>query len=513
MALKQQFDRKNILIFPWYIADLTLTKDISSIANGHKVKDSLVVIENDYFKYSLDTETVKETALAILNKLVSDPKYFSKAKKMIYDLGDELLAFGNKVKKIDLVNLSDENLLEIYKEYSQHLKAMRTWGWIPAIIDGTTESFLTDMIMAKFGEFLKSIGQEDKIAAYYSLLSTSEKKSEVQTEEVARLDLLLKIIKDKNSAIILELIKANKSEEIKIQFPKYYELLGRHLKDFSWLPFAYIGPVMSWEYLFKLLNDNLKSGEIKDQKQKIVNHYKIIKKEKAALIKKLKLPADLQYIFQISTEFMFIKDYRKGVYQKSYVYMDPVMAEIAKRLGLTLKQVKFLTYEEVADALLNNKADFYRQIVEQRQIKCCYYATDGEITVYQGEECDKVISRHLAAVAQTDYSALKELKGMTAYPGKVTGIAKIVLLEKDVAKVQPGDILVSSATNPDLIVAMKKAAAFVTDTGGITSHAAIVSRELKTPCVLGTQHATKVIKDGDLVEVDADHGIVKILNK
>ncbi len=86
---------------------------------------------------------------------------------------------------------------------------------------------------------------------------------------------------------------------------------------------------------------------------------------------------------------------------------------------------------------------------------------------------------------------------MTAYPGKVTGTAKIVLLEKDVSKVQAGDILVSSATNPDLIAAMKRAAAFVTDTGGITCHAAIVSRELKKPCIIGTQHATKVIKDGD----------------
>ncbi len=94
---------------------------------------------------------------------------------------------------------------------------------------------------------------------------------------------------------------------------------------------------MSWEYLFKLINDNLNSGDIKAQKEKIINHYKSIKKDKAALIKKLKLPADLQYIFQISTEFMFIKDYRKGIYQKSYVYMDPVMAEIAKDLSLNFK--------------------------------------------------------------------------------------------------------------------------------------------------------------------------------
>jgi pyruvate,water dikinase len=59
---------------------------------------------------------------------------------------------------------------------------------------------------------------------------------------------------------------------------------------------------------------------------------------------------------------------------------------------------------------------------------------------------------------------------------------------------------------------MEKAAAFITDEGGITCHAAIVSRELKKPCIIGTKIATQVLKDGDLVEVDANNGVVKIMN-
>jgi len=76
-------------------------------------------------------------------------------------------------------------------------------------------------------------------------------------------------------------------------------------------------------------------------------------------------------------------------------------------------------------------------------------------------------------------------------------------------KMRQGDVLVSGSTNPDLLPAMKKAAAFVTDIGGITSHAAIVARELRIPCVVGAKIATKVLKDGDKVNVDANHGIVK----
>ena len=70
-------------------------------------------------------------------------------------------------------------------------------------------------------------------------------------------------------------------------------------------------------------------------------------------------------------------------------------------------------------------------------------------------------------------------------------------------------VLVTSMTRPEMVVAMEKAAAIVTDEGGITSHAAIVSRELKIPCIIGTKVATKILKNGDLVEVDAFKGIVR----
>ena len=73
--------------------------------------------------------------------------------------------------------------------------------------------------------------------------------------------------------------------------------------------------------------------------------------------------------------------------------------------------------------------------------------------------------------------------------------------------------MVAIQTMPELLPAMNKAVAFVTDIGGITSHAAIVAREMKKPCVIGTRIGTKILKDGDRVEVDATKGIVKKLWK
>lgn len=98
------------------------------------------------------------------------------------------------------------------------------------------------------------------------------------------------------------------------------------------------------------------------------------------------------------------------------------------------------------------------------------------------------------------------LKGDPASPGIASGPVRIVLSIKDIEKVMPGDVLVAPQTNPDYVPAMKKASAIVTDSGGRTSHAAIVSRELGIPAVVGTQEATGKLKNGNVITVDGTKG-------
>ena len=107
---------------------------------------------------------------------------------------------------------------------------------------------------------------------------------------------------------------------------------------------------------------------------------------------------------------------------------------------------------------------------------------------------------------------IQEISGQVAFRGNARGVMRIVKNKKQMQKVKTGEILVSPMTTPDFMPAMRLAAAIITDEGGITCHAAIVARELKKPCIIGTKIATKVLKDGMMVEVDADKGVVKILN-
>ncbi len=105
------------------------------------------------------------------------------------------------------------------------------------------------------------------------------------------------------------------------------------------------------------------------------------------------------------------------------------------------------------------------------------------------------------------------MTGSCAYEGKVRGRVKIIFTPEEMGKMEKGDILVSHSTNPNILSAMIKASAIITNAGGLTCHAAIVSRELNKPCIIGTKIATKVLKDGDLVEVNANKGVVRILKK
>lgn len=126
-------------------------------------------------------------------------------------------------------------------------------------------------------------------------------------------------------------------------------------------------------------------------------------------------------------------------------------------------------------------------------------------------------NKALVKIGEIDVSKkqmdVRKIKGYAAFRGVARGKVKILRLVKDAQKIKKGDILVTAMTDPRYVPAMKRATAFVTDEGGITCHAAIVAREMKKPCIIGTKIATQVLKDGDLVEVDADNGVVRILER
>ncbi len=128
------------------------------------------------------------------------------------------------------------------------------------------------------------------------------------------------------------------------------------------------------------------------------------------------------------------------------------------------------------------------------------------VPINQAEKAAAELQRSLGVTGGIPSKEL--LRGMGASPGVVVGRVRVLSSPMEGSKLQPGEILVAHTTSPDWVPLMRRAAATVTDTGGMTSHAAIVSRELGVPCVVGTRGATQLLHDGDVVTVDATRGII-----
>jgi len=196
------------------------------------------------------------------------------------------------------------------------------------------------------------------------------------------------------------------------------------------------------------------------------------------------------------------------VYLDTWLIADKLFREIAKRMKFTVKEVKNCTFKEIKEFLIKdtipNKEEIRKRV---KYFKFICHDKFYEIRT-SPDKADKEM---------VDFRKIKKLKGQSAFSGKVSGRVRLVthLLGKSLAeemkKMKKGDILVSVSTSPDLMPIIKKAGAIVVNQGGLLSHAAIISREFRIPCVVGTKIATKVLKDGDLVEVDANEGVVRKL--
>jgi phosphohistidine swiveling domain-containing protein len=185
-----------------------------------------------------------------------------------------------------------------------------------------------------------------------------------------------------------------------------------------------------------------------------------------------------------------------------FSYINNSLIKIFPALG---QFAKYILWEELRTGKIPSKL-----IIKNRSNKLIIL-DDKSISNYELKKLEKKCDFTL----ETDkiINDITVFKGQTAYPGKTQGFVRKILKVSHVSRLKKNEILVSYMTVPDFLPAMVKAGAFVTDEGGITCHAAIVAREMKKPCVIGTKVATKILKDGDQVEVDADKGMIRIIKK
>lgn len=202
--------------------------------------------------------------------------------------------------------------------------------------------------------------------------------------------------------------------------------------------------------------------------------------------------------------FPFLKDAYKLLANQANFYFQPVFTTMSKLHKIKVDDLWRLGVDEVKEMIIKKRIP-WREIKERKKLYV-YYSLHGVRKKFYGQSAKKFIKNF--------YQKEKKLAlGRTASSGYGCGVARIVMSQNDFLKVKKGNILVVNNTTPDYVPIMQKVAAIVAEEGGITAHVCIVSRELKIPCIVGIKNATAIFHDGDMVEVDANKGVVKIIKR
>ncbi|MBR9699199.1 hypothetical protein GOV09_01965 [Candidatus Woesearchaeota archaeon] len=234
--------------------------------------------------------------------------------------------------------------------------------------------------------------------------------------------------------------------------------------------------------------------------------YKQIPDLKETKAEKKEIPPQepfVQNLLNIAQLFSGWKDVRKSGVAMGAHFFDVFLKEIARRTAYSADDLSFLIFHEIKPLL---DGEDFKDIIALRRKKCFFSVNADSYFVCEGEEAEK----YFAYKEKEDYSQLVELKGVVACKGNATGKVRVILKTGDMKDFKEGEILVANQTTPEFVPIMKKAAAIITEQGGITSHAAVVSRELNVPCIIGTKIATKILKNGQEITVDAEKGMVRL---
>ncbi len=401
----------------------------------------------------------------LLNKLREDEDFINKLVRKYQRRAKKLLEVSDKISDPDTTSLSDRELAGLFREFSRAYQGVGPFLDIPIMFGEEGTKKLKKLLNTRDSE------------KYIGILTAPPEKSYVAQEEEE----------------FLKIIKGNDIERN----------LEKHIKKWCWIPFYETGKTWNREHYQKLIKEmSGKPGRIEKRLQELKQLPKKTEEERRKAIDKLKPSKEALVLIDSLQKIIDLKDKRRAVYTKADYNSMKLFREMAKRKGISVDQLKHLTPEETVGIFENNKL-VNKELVKSRMSYYVYLMKDGNVDVLIENKAKQIEESEIKEEAIEE-----KLEGTCASIGKAIGKVKIVLDLKDLDKIKKGDILVSKFTNPNYVTAMKKVAAVITEEGGITSHAAIISREMGIPCIVGAKNVMKHLKNGEKITVDADNGLI-----
>ncbi len=424
---------------------------------------------------------------------------YGKDKKFFEKFGRRCLYYCERLKKI-AVKIAKKNYR--YAKFSEIKKdfilfddaAVRLFAFLVPM--PVADSVLSELVRDRIARAAPNETNEN-IEEYFKILTYPDKENTHTYEELSLLNVANRIQKSKKIRV------GNWEDDVEIK-----REIEKHLMKYKWIGSRHWWLHRPWtaEDLIERLKTLLERNTVEE-----IKRIKAIRKENQKLskelIRKLKrsAPADFESVIKTAKKFAWLRTYRTDVLHSSGFTAREMFFRIAELMRIKGNDIMFTGPHEIREFFEKGRSIVNQVIIEERKKGCGTLNVDGEHMIIVGKELER-----LRKIVKDEESKLHDfVKGACAFKGKIKGAAKIVHNQFELHKVKKGDVLIAAMTFPSFIAAMEKAAAFVTDEGGILCHAAIVSREMRKPCVIGTKIATKVFKDSEMVEVDAVKGVVR----
>ena len=465
------------------------TSEENRLIHGSVLKKIFQFYENGNLVQFYDEDDWDLVAEKTKNRIVEDASYVSEVFKKQLDAGEKLADVANEYRGTDLSKFTTEELIKLLEELNRDNNTFNSYNVTPWFIGGDKVHEYIESAVRRLGEF-----SLDKFQSLISpdVLSFSGDEERMQLE------------------IAFEIRKQNFSYD---RLPE--EILQRVnilVQKYAWIPFGYDGPDLNDQAFYlnaiqKLVHD-FSADEIMLKLEAISAYSQKMHEKHLALKVELKIDEELWRLIQDYHKIVLMTDQRKEFTFQSHVLIDRVLQELANKNNVGKINLKYLTVDEIKE--FSGNVEKMVEVAEKRiNNPLMFIGENGKAKVVEGDEVEGFKKDIFSEDEESE-----ELKGMIGCLGTgeiVTGPVKVILSPSEMSKMEKDDILVAPMTSPEYVPVMRMAKAIITDEGGVTCHAAIVSRELHIPCIIATRNATKVLKDGDIVEVDTSNGLVRII--
>lgn len=486
---------------------ITLEEGVDKMTNAasyfeKSLSHCIFLYENDLLHQYLSIEesiTACKSHLHALHQSPETVKRFLADCDTQFETFDAIITRGNF---LELDKLSNDQLNNEFLDFQAALGRF----WRVTIIVEAYAPFLDQYYLPKFE---KDVGDRKAAREAFVTLSLPTDLSFVSQE---RRDLLRLIIRFLKSAPerrrLLTSSDADYLAHLSTDNQEFLFALERHVANYFWVQNSY----GTWQKLslhdyLGFIRDIIKEQSPADLEKELkqLTSQASQKREQELLEKKLGLSKETREELAFIRRVVWIKDERKKHVLKMLHVIHCFLEEYAKRTGIPSRTLGFAHIAEMPKVLRNELGE---KELEDRMAGMLHISQSGERKSFIIGN-DMLLIREVLVRPHEGYN--DALQGTIACKGTspvVQGTVRIILDPRD-KEIGPDDILVTSMTRPDFVPLMRKAKAIVTDEDGITCHAAIVSREMNKPCIIGTRSATKVLKNGDRIEMRMNHGVVK----